>query len=239
MVQIQKGFPQLSSPIADQSNSYRVTQPWQQFFISLWNRTGAQQGNATFNPGDLKPIAGSGIPAGFLLCDGSAVSRTQYVALFNAIGGTWGNGDGVTTFNLPDLRTRAPIGANTAFPLGSTGGSTDITLSLANLPTHSHVVTDPGHTHAVTDPAHTHPITDPGHAHVSIVAQSNTTTGTNPGGVTAGSTNTATTGITVNTATTGITIASAMTGVTTANTGSGAPFSAISPYAAVNWLIKS
>ena len=239
MATIQQGFPQLSSPIADQANSFRVTQPWQQFFISLWNRTGAQQGNATFIPGDMKPIAGSGDQAGWLLCDGSAVSRTQYVALFNAIGGAWGAGDGVTTFNVPDMRTRAPIGSNAQFPLGSTGGSTNISLTLGNLPTHSHTINDPGHTHNVTDPGHTHTITDPGHAHASIVAQSNTTTSTNPGGQTAGNTNTATTGITVNSAMTGVTLDSATTGITTNNTGGGIPFSALSPYAAVNWLIKT
>ncbi len=239
MANIQQGFPQLSSPIADQSNNFRVTQPWQQFFISLWNRTGAQQGNATFSPGDLKAIAGQQIPAGWLLCDGSEVSRTVYVALFNAIGGLWGNGDNITTFNLPDLRTRAPIGANNSFPLASTGGNTTITLSLGNLPTHSHTVNDPGHTHTITDAGHTHNITDPGHAHTSIVAQSNTTSGTDSGGETAGSTNTATTGITINSAMTGITVNSATTGVTTNNTGSGTPFSSISPYAAVQWCVKT
>lgn len=239
MATIQQGFPQLSSPIADQSNSFRVTQPWQQFFISLWNRTGAQQGNATFIPGDMKAIAGSGDQAGWLLCDGSAVSRTQYVALFNAIGAIWGNGDGVTTFNLPDIRTRAPIGASLDFPLGSTGGAANKSLTLANLPTHNHAITDPGHVHNVIDSGHVHTITDPGHAHVSIVAQSNTTTSTNPGGQTAGNTNTATTGITINSAMTGISLDIASTGITTDNTGGGQPFSVISPYAAVQWLIKT
>lgn len=239
MSNIQQGFPQLSSPIADQTNIFRVTQPWQQFFISLWNRTGAQQGNATFIPGFMVASASADIPLGWLLCNGSAVSRTVYVALFNSIGGTWGTGDGVTTFNLPDLRTRAAIGYNNTFPIGSTGGHTNITLSLANLPTHSHSISDPGHTHNVSDPSHTHTITDPGHAHTSIVASSVNTTGTDPGAQTSGSTNTATTGITINSAMTGISIDNATTGISTNNTGGGAPFSAISPYAALSWLIKT
>lgn len=201
---VQQGFPQLSSPIADLNGNGRVTQPWQQFFISLWNRTGAQQGGSTFNPGDLKPIAGAGIPVGWLVCDGSAVSRTQYVALFNAISTLWGSGDNVTTFNIPDLRGSTVIGSNVSFPLGSTGGASSITLSLGNLPTHSHTINDPGHFHP------------------SVVAASNVTAGASAGGVTAGNTGTATTGI-----------------IATNNTGSGTPFSILSPYGAANWIVKT
>lgn len=59
------------------------------------------------------PYAGSSIPTGWLECDGSAVSRTTYADLFTAIGTTWGAGNGSTTFNLPDMRNRSPIGAGT------------------------------------------------------------------------------------------------------------------------------
>lgn len=61
--------------------------------------------------GGLVPFAGSVVPNGFLLCDGSAVSRTTYADLFAAIGTTWGIGDGATTFNLPDLGGRYLKGA--------------------------------------------------------------------------------------------------------------------------------
>ena len=61
--------------------------------------------------GTLAPFAGSTAPTGFLLCQGQAVSRTTYAALFAAIGTTYGAGDGSTTFNLPDGRGRALIGA--------------------------------------------------------------------------------------------------------------------------------
>ena len=54
--------------------------------------------------GSIQAFAGNTAPSGYLDCDGSAVSRTTYIDLFNTIGTTWGIGDGTTTFNLPDLR---------------------------------------------------------------------------------------------------------------------------------------
>lgn len=61
--------------------------------------------------GAVMPFAGTVAPAGWLACDGSAISRATYVELFAAIGIVWGAGDGATTFNLPDLRGRFPRGA--------------------------------------------------------------------------------------------------------------------------------
>jgi microcystin-dependent protein len=62
--------------------------------------------------GEVVPFAGSTAPAGALLCYGQAVSRTDYVGLFTVLGTAHGAGNGTTTFNLPDLRSRAPIGAS-------------------------------------------------------------------------------------------------------------------------------
>ena len=64
-------------------------------------------------------------PSGFLLCNGQAVSRTTYAALFAVLGVVFGSGDGSTTFTLPDYRDRSPIGAGTAYSANSKGGSAD------------------------------------------------------------------------------------------------------------------
>ena len=68
---------------------------------------------ASAPPGVLQAYAGSTPPTGWLLCDGSAVSRTTYSALFSAIGTTWGIGDNSTTFNLPDGRGAVLRGTGT------------------------------------------------------------------------------------------------------------------------------
>lgn len=64
-------------------------------------------------------------PSGWLLCNGSAVSRTAYAALFAVIGTTFGVGDNSTTFNLPNYTNRSPVGAGGLYGLGATGGSKD------------------------------------------------------------------------------------------------------------------
>jgi len=93
--------------------------------------------------GTIAMYGGSSAPAGWVICDGSAVARSDYSQLFTAIGTTYGAGNGSTTFNVPDLRGRAPIGSGTgsgltARTLGSTGGSESVTLSAAQIPAHSH-----------------------------------------------------------------------------------------------------
>lgn len=87
------------------------------------------------------------IPSGWLLCDGSEISRTTYADLFTAIGVQFGSASG-TTFTLPlfqDNFVRAPAVSTSC---GATGGSDSITLSEAQMPSHTHVVSDGGHTHA-------------------------------------------------------------------------------------------
>jgi microcystin-dependent protein len=63
--------------------------------------------------GIMSEYAGTTAPGGWLLCQGQAVSRTAYSALYDVIGTTWGVGDNSTTFNLPDMREAAPVGAGT------------------------------------------------------------------------------------------------------------------------------
>ena len=71
--------------------------------------------------GIMQMFAGNTIPAGWLLCDGSAISRTDYAKLFSAIGTTWGAGDGSTTFNLPNSIGRFAEGAATSGSYKSAG----------------------------------------------------------------------------------------------------------------------
>ena len=84
------------------------------------------------------------LPAGYLVCDGAAVSRTTYAALFAAIGVVWGVGDNSTTFNVPMLARRTTIGwgGSSQFPpataVGSVGGTEGHPLSVAEMPSHSH-----------------------------------------------------------------------------------------------------
>lgn len=81
-------------------------------------------------------------PANWLIADGAAVSRSVYSSLFAVIGTTYGTGDGSTTFNLPNLSGRVPVGKNggTFGTLAGTGGAETITLTEAQLPPHKHTV---------------------------------------------------------------------------------------------------
>lgn len=111
-----------------------------------------------FQPGDLKVSARSSTPTGWLLCDGSAVSRATYSDLFSAIGTAYGTGDGSTTFNVPDYRGRTILGAGTgssltARALGDTGGAETHTLTTDEIPSHNHGGTtgsNGAHTHSGT-----------------------------------------------------------------------------------------
>ena len=69
--------------------------------------------------GVIIPFAGTSVPTGYLLCNGAAVSRTDYANLFAAIGTLYGAGDGSTTFNLPDARDRVLQGASGKHSTGS------------------------------------------------------------------------------------------------------------------------
>lgn len=232
----QQGFPSSGQPVVAAGGL--ITQPWRIFFNSIWQRTGGNTGGSTVAPGFVMDFAGPDAPDGWLACDGTAVSRETYSSLFGAIGTTWGSGDGLTTFNLPDLRNKFAVGAGSV-AVGGTGGSATVTLATGNLPAHNHAVVDPGHTHTVTDPGHVHTLTDPGHHHTALVAASTNTAGAAAGSSTSGNTGTATTGITMATATTGVTNNSAHTGVTTSNTGSGTPISTLPPYGGVLKVIKT
>lgn len=96
-----------------------------------------------FPTGVMVPYGAASPPSGFLLCDGSNVSRSIYSALFSIIGTTYGPGDGSSTFTLPDKRGRVSIGA------GSGSGLTARTRG-AKLGTENETAPLPAHTHSYT-----------------------------------------------------------------------------------------
>jgi microcystin-dependent protein len=97
-------------------------------------------------PGIITMYGATAAPSGYLNCDGSAVSRGTFAALFSIIGTTFGAGNGTTTFNLPDLRTRFPLGYQQfVHNLNETGGNFDHTHDMAN---HTHQ--GGSHTHTFT-----------------------------------------------------------------------------------------
>ena len=87
--------------------------------------------------GEIRIFGGSFPPAGWAFCDGSVLSISENDTLFNLIGTTYG-GDGQSTFALPDLRGRLPLHRNNNFPEGQNGGVETVTLSLQQIPTHTH-----------------------------------------------------------------------------------------------------
>ena len=158
-------------------------------------------------------------PVGYLLCAGSAISRTTYAALFAVIDTTFGAGDGSTTFNLPNYADRMPIGSGTiATSIGATGGSKD-----AIVVSHNHTATS----------SSTTAITDPGHAHEIAIASAallgtdvNSVVGLGAGA--AYSSNVKTTGIT----------ASTSTSTSINSTGSSGTNANLPPYLGINFIIK-
>ena len=160
-------------------------------------------GNNSFLPaGAVQLFAMVQIPTGWLECDGAAISRTTYSQLFGILGTTYGVGNGVTTFNIPDLRGEFVRGFDNGRSVdpGRTIGSNQ---SAANAP-HTHGITDPAHSH--TQVAHNHTITDPGHIHsVTIPRAFGTATRDSSGAdnITDGTfnTNSSVTGVIVNNAT--------------------------------------
>jgi microcystin-dependent protein len=197
-----------------------------------------------FPSGAIIPFAGSTAPvSGWLLCYGQAVSRSTYANLFAAISTTYGSGDGSTTFNLPDLRGRAPHGVDnmggtaasrvtsggsgiTGTTLGATGGAETVTLTTAQLPSHNHSASDSGHSHSISDPGHSHGFPNNlfGLGNGPFLDQGNN------GAAAYGGTNGSGTGIGINTGYASISIG---------NTGSGNTHNNMTPTIMLNYIIKT
>lgn len=94
--------------------------------------------------GEIRMFAGLRAPSGWHFCDGTLLKISDYAALFALLGTTYG-GNGRTTFALPDLRGRLPIGQGqgtnlAAYPLGKSGGSESVKLTINEMPAHSHTI---------------------------------------------------------------------------------------------------
>lgn len=103
-----------------------------------WKVVNGQITGDTLPIGAIVPYGSATAPTNWLVCDGSAVSRTTYAELFAVIGTSFGSGDGSTTFNLPNLKGRVAVGQDTNDTdfdtIGETAGWKDITLGEGNLP---------------------------------------------------------------------------------------------------------
>lgn len=187
--------------------------------------------------GIMKMYAGATIPDDYIICDGRSISRVIYADLFQKIGVTWGAGDGSSTFNVPDMRSRVPAGpdamgssaANRVTHSGSTAlgaaiGEEQHTLSTGEIPSHNHALTDTGHNHGVTDPGHTHTYKQPVNGLV-LTGTSGVNLDVYDAIVATGS---STTGVSVNSNTTGISIAAA---------GGGGAHNNMQPTAFFNFII--
>lgn len=87
--------------------------------------------------GEIRMFAGNFAPAGWMFCEGQLLPISENETLFQLIGTTYG-GDGESTFALPDLRGRLPIHQGNGFILAETGGAEEITLTVNQIPAHSH-----------------------------------------------------------------------------------------------------
>jgi microcystin-dependent protein len=156
-------------------------------FTAITNMiTNAISAMITVPTGTILSLAQATTPTGYLLCDGSAVSRTTYSNLFAAIGTTYGAGNGTTTFNLPDLRGVFIRGLDLS--KGYDPSRAIGTYQVDGFGSHIHSITDPTHAHAPL--AGSNFITSPGNWNGSTGSYGNYNGGT--------TTASASTGITIN-----------------------------------------
>jgi microcystin-dependent protein len=102
--------------------------------------------------GEIRMFAGNFAPAGWMFCEGQLLPISENETLFQLIGTTYG-GDGESTFALPDLRGRIPIHQGNSYILAETGGAEEVTLTVNQIPAHSHAALGSANTGTGTQPA--------------------------------------------------------------------------------------
>lgn len=159
------------------------------YLLGLLNATIAGLPALGVQTGTILPFGGgdADVPAGYLLCDGSALSQASYPALYAKIQGRYNvGGEPVGSFRLPNGKSRTPVGADNiggvaagiipGHIVGSYTGEAQHLLTIAELAAHTHGITDFGHWHDIVDKAHNHTttevnhrhlISDPGHGHTT------------------------------------------------------------------------
>lgn len=103
-----------------------------------WKEIYLEPTGDTLPIGTIAQFGGEIAPSNWLICDGSAISRTTYADLFEIIGTNFGSGDGSTTFNLPDFKDKVGVGTSDTIDLGATGGEKEHTLTIDEIPSHNH-----------------------------------------------------------------------------------------------------
>jgi microcystin-dependent protein len=101
--------------------------------------------------GEIRMFAGNFAPSGWMFCSGQLLPISENETLFNLIGTTYG-GDGQSTFALPDLQSRVPIHFGNGFILAQTGGVEEVTLTVNQIPVHSHALLGSSNIAAQTAP---------------------------------------------------------------------------------------
>lgn len=190
--------------------------------------------------------AGSTAPEGWLLCDGSAVSRDTYATLFDVIGTTYGVGDGSTTFNVPDLSGRVVIGVSGTHAIASIGGEESHAITSDEMPSHTHTIPSHGHANSITatTPKFSHSITQPEFKYNKPNTKNTRADYTN---ACYSSTNTQSVGLSTNVAVSAHAAASctlsggasASTAANMTSKGSGTKHNNMQPYLSINYIIKT
>jgi len=143
-------------------------------------------GSTSVPVGTVALFAGETVPSKWILCNGTAVSRTAYSKLFGVVGISYGPGDGISTFNVPDFQGRFPYGSNEhpgQTSNGHHGGAAEVTLTEQELPLHTH---EKGNLSMNIAGEHMHDYDDPGHDHGGRTGDSDYSAGVHPMGWTGG-----------------------------------------------------